>query len=178
MCRAFSCIATRTKVYWKCGLDSHNDIKEHFKLKDDNENYVPIEIIPNNKDYINPDKWIFEFDDKHLEKLFKRYGLEPYEHYEHYGLTVGTTKNYTPKKTDSKYTFEKSTESPYNRNVRNVCNVENDTKNTSKQSGFSGPDSSEAGNSSPGNLSLGSKPVILLSDSALNLLGSIKSISS
>ncbi len=64
MCRAFSCIATRTKVYWKCGLDSHNDIKEHFKLKDDNENYIPIEIIPNNKDYINPDKWIFKFDDK------------------------------------------------------------------------------------------------------------------
>ena len=41
--------------------------------------------------------------------------------------------------------------------------------NTSTQSGFSGPGSSEAGNSPRGNFASGSKPVLPLSDSDLNL---------
>ncbi len=65
MCKAFSCIATRKKVYWKLGVDSHNDIAELFNLKDDgSDNFCPVEITPKNKDYINPDKWVFKFDDK------------------------------------------------------------------------------------------------------------------
>jgi len=62
MCKAFSCIATRRKVYWKLGLDSHNDIKDHFKLIDD-ANFCPVEITPKNNNYIEPDEWVFKFDD-------------------------------------------------------------------------------------------------------------------
>jgi len=65
MCKAFSCIATRKKVYWKLGMDSHNDISEHFKLKDDvSNNFCPVEIVPKNNNYIEPDEWVFNFDDK------------------------------------------------------------------------------------------------------------------
>jgi len=45
------------------GLDSHEKIKIHFRLKDD-DNYCPCEISPKNTDYLNPDKWVFRFDDK------------------------------------------------------------------------------------------------------------------
>ena len=63
MCKAFSCIILRNKkAYWKLGLDSHNDLTDKFKLKDD-KNYCPIEITPNNNNYIDPDKWTLEFDD-------------------------------------------------------------------------------------------------------------------
>jgi len=69
MCKAFSCIATRKKVYWKIGLDSHEDIKDKFKLNDNSDKLVPIEIIPvegymnmkNPKKY--PKAWKFTFDD-------------------------------------------------------------------------------------------------------------------
>ena len=69
MCKAFSCIATRKKVYWKIGPDSHEDIKDKFKLNDNSDKLVPIEIIPvegymnmkNPKKY--PKAWKFTFDD-------------------------------------------------------------------------------------------------------------------
>ena len=66
MCQAFSCIATRTKVYYKTGLDSHNDITEYYKLEDDKiGQLIPIEINPKNNDYLKPNqKWIFKFDDE------------------------------------------------------------------------------------------------------------------
>jgi len=69
MCRAFSCIATRNKkVYWKLGMDSHNDIVSKFKLKDEVKGkIIPIEIVP--KNYLKMDKpndktWDFKFDDE------------------------------------------------------------------------------------------------------------------
>ena len=35
MCKAFSCIATRNKkVYWKLGIDGHNELVSKFKLND------------------------------------------------------------------------------------------------------------------------------------------------
>ena len=65
MCKAFSGIATRNKVYWRFGMDSHNDIVIHFKLKDDKiGKLIPFEISPKNGDYLNPDEWIFKFDDE------------------------------------------------------------------------------------------------------------------
>ena len=49
MCKAFSCIVGRNrKVYWKMGLDSHENIRDEFKLKD-KDSFCPIEIVP--KDY-------------------------------------------------------------------------------------------------------------------------------
>ena len=73
MCQAFSAIVTKEgSVYWKAGKDSHEDIIDLFKSKDklllDNvlpPNFVRVEIIPENNDYLNPDgKWIFKLDDK------------------------------------------------------------------------------------------------------------------
>lgn len=63
MCKAFSCIATRTKVYWKVGLDGHEDIKKQFNLSDDDTmELVPIEITPD-KGYLHPEgKWTLRFD--------------------------------------------------------------------------------------------------------------------
>ncbi len=70
MCKAFSCVITRSKkVYWKLGMDSHNDIVEKFKLKDEVKGkIIPIEISP--KDYLNmktpseENNWNFKFDDE------------------------------------------------------------------------------------------------------------------
>ena len=69
MCKAFSCIITRNKkVYWKLGIDSHNDLVSKFKLDDSIKGkIIPIEIVP--KDYLNmkepkDNNWDFKFDDK------------------------------------------------------------------------------------------------------------------
>jgi hypothetical protein len=64
MCKAFSGVATRRKVYWKLAMDSHEDIKEYFKLDDSSDKLCPFEISPKNEDYLKPDKWVFRFDDK------------------------------------------------------------------------------------------------------------------
>ena len=82
MCQAFSCIVTKEgSVYWKAGVDSHENIIDLFKKKDklltDNKlpaDFVRIEIIPENNDYLNPDgKWIFKLDDKKPEWWNKEY---------------------------------------------------------------------------------------------------------
>lgn len=69
LCKAFSFVMTRTKVFWKLGMDGHEDIKKHFKLDDDNLGVLcPGEIFP--KDYLNMTKpsqenkdWTFRFDE-------------------------------------------------------------------------------------------------------------------
>ena len=66
MCKAFSCIITRNrKVCWKLGIDSHEDIIDKFKLDRENKkrNQCAIEINPKNNNYIEPDEWVFKFDD-------------------------------------------------------------------------------------------------------------------
>ena len=66
MCKAFSCIITRNrKVCWKLGIDSHEDIIDKFKLDRENKkrNQCAIEIVPKNNNYVEPDEWIFKFDD-------------------------------------------------------------------------------------------------------------------
>jgi len=46
-------------------MDSHEEIKKHFKLDDSKlGNLLPFEISPKNKDYLKPDKWEFVFDEK------------------------------------------------------------------------------------------------------------------
>jgi hypothetical protein len=70
MCKAFSCIATRKKVYWQLGIDHHNNLANKFKLDDTKKgNIIPIEIVP--KDYLNMTKpsqknkdWEFKFDEE------------------------------------------------------------------------------------------------------------------
>jgi len=66
MCKAFSCVIKRSgKVYWKLGIDSHEDIIDKFKLdrKNKKRNQCAIEISPKNNNYIEPDEWVFKFDD-------------------------------------------------------------------------------------------------------------------
>ena len=68
MCNAFSCIVDRTKkVTWKFGVDSHDKLLEIAGLPDDTKDpktikFCRVEISPENKDYLNPDKWVFKID--------------------------------------------------------------------------------------------------------------------
>ena len=56
MSKAFSCIVGRNRnVYWKTGMDSHEDLRAEFGIKDDNKT-TPIEITPDNKDYIEEEE--------------------------------------------------------------------------------------------------------------------------
>jgi len=75
MCKAFSCLVTRgNTVYWKVGVDSHEDILNLFKDKDSNlsdikppplNTFARIEIVPPGDDYLNNDfsKWQYQIDD-------------------------------------------------------------------------------------------------------------------
>jgi hypothetical protein len=52
------------KAYWRLGLDSHEDIKSEFKLDDSKlGNLCPCEISPKNGNYVEPDEWVFKFDE-------------------------------------------------------------------------------------------------------------------
>ena len=68
MCKAFSCIIAKSgKVYWKAGKDSHEYIKQLFKLSDlkADADFVCIEITPKDGRYLYPDRdWILRFDNK------------------------------------------------------------------------------------------------------------------
>ena len=73
MCKAFSCLVTkRNKVYWQAGMDSHSGVQAKFVKEDKqlNDNKLPpnntfarIEIVPNNNNYLKPDKWIYKIDE-------------------------------------------------------------------------------------------------------------------
>ena len=70
MCKAFSGVIDKNgEVYWKFGMDSHEDIISHFKLKDDSGDKRTVkiarfEIAPANGDYLNPDEWKFRLDEQ------------------------------------------------------------------------------------------------------------------
>lgn len=74
MCQAFSCLVTKSgKVYWQAGIDSHDRLQSKFvekdkELKDDklppDKTFARIEISPDNKDYIKPDRWSYHVDEK------------------------------------------------------------------------------------------------------------------
>ena len=85
MCQAFSALVTKSKkVYWQAGIDSHDGLVEKFKkkdkeLKDDKlppkNTFARIEVPPANKDYLNPDRWVYQIDEKvkpeWLDKTYK-----------------------------------------------------------------------------------------------------------
>ncbi|MFA6476645.1 MAG: hypothetical protein WCV68_04585, partial [Candidatus Paceibacterota bacterium] len=73
MCQAFSCLVTKSdKVYWKAGVDSHEDLRTIFsepELKDDKDapanTFARIEIVPPKGNYLDTkSKWIFKIDEK------------------------------------------------------------------------------------------------------------------
>jgi len=82
MCQAFSALVTKSKkVYWKTGVDSHDElqvmyVKKDKELKDDkeppNNTFARIEIAPKNRDYLNPDKWIYNIDERVKPKWLKK----------------------------------------------------------------------------------------------------------
>ena len=74
MCKAFAAIITKSgKVYWKAGLDSHDELVEVFKKKDKelHDNKLPpentfarVEIVPKDGNYLNlKQKWVFKLDE-------------------------------------------------------------------------------------------------------------------
>jgi len=70
MCKSFSCIITKDKkVYWKLGMDNHHNLVEEFKLTDNtsDENKMKIariEITPKNNNYLYPDEWNLQVDER------------------------------------------------------------------------------------------------------------------
>ena len=70
MCKAFSCIVgSDKKVAWKLGVDSHTDLLKLTSYKDNTADprqmeFARVEITPENGDYLNPDKWTLEVDER------------------------------------------------------------------------------------------------------------------
>ncbi len=72
MCKAFSCIVTKTgKVYYKVGINSHDDLIEKFHIRElDDEidkgklKFARVEIVPE-KGYLYPEsKWNLQIDER------------------------------------------------------------------------------------------------------------------
>jgi len=76
MCKAFSCLVTKDKVYWKAGMDSHDAIEKEFNLNpphtkeyeaDDTKLFARVEITPDNNKkypYLYPDDaWELRIDE-------------------------------------------------------------------------------------------------------------------
>jgi hypothetical protein len=75
MCKAFSCIVTRSsQVAWRMGLDSHDQIFQAFKdtmpeLKDDGAmtRFIKIEIAPDNDNYFDAESpWTLRIDEDEI----------------------------------------------------------------------------------------------------------------
>jgi hypothetical protein len=69
MCKAFSCLVLpNKKVIWKFAKDSHEDLIQIAKLKDDTLDpsrmtFARCEISPANNNYLKPDEWKFHLDE-------------------------------------------------------------------------------------------------------------------
>ncbi len=93
MCKAFSCIVKKDgTVYWKAGVDSHDDLISQFKVRDDTTDteeisHAKVEIIPANRrkyPYLWPElKWKFTVDE-HVRPnwLMKRHEDAAWEAFE------------------------------------------------------------------------------------------------
>ena len=65
MCKAFSCIVDQVgKVTWKLGIDAHSELASFGGHQDRKlGEFAKAEITPKNNDYLNPDEWVFRFDE-------------------------------------------------------------------------------------------------------------------
>jgi len=76
MCKAFSCIISKNKkVTWKLNIDRHEDLVELAGYEDNaidsnRMTFAKVEIAPKNKDYLNPDEWVFEIDERITPEWF------------------------------------------------------------------------------------------------------------
>jgi hypothetical protein len=70
MCKAFSCIVKQNgEVLWKFAVDSHDEILKLYNIEDKENNindlkFARVEIIPDNKNYLFPDKWTLKIDEQ------------------------------------------------------------------------------------------------------------------
>jgi hypothetical protein len=70
MCQAFSCVVDPAgKVTWKLGVDSHSDLARLGGYKDEVlGEFAKIEITPKNRNYLNPDEWVYRVDESPVPK--------------------------------------------------------------------------------------------------------------
>jgi len=70
MCQAFSAIVTKKgDVLWEMGMDSHSNLLDKHKIKDDTAKkgeleFARVEISPKNGSYLDPDTWEFHLDER------------------------------------------------------------------------------------------------------------------
>jgi len=70
MCKAFSCLVHKNKkVYWKFAVDNHHTLVEKCKWRDNTNDparmrFARIEIVPKNKNYLFPDEWMLQVDER------------------------------------------------------------------------------------------------------------------
>jgi len=86
MCKAFSAIVLESgEVLWEMGMDSHSEILEKHKIKDDTADpkhlmFARVEIAPKNNNYLKPDKWVFRLDQRikprWWNKAYRQYAWE------------------------------------------------------------------------------------------------------
>ena len=73
MCKAFSCLVDKDKeVVWKLEIDSHSELinMSKYKDEDDSKKFIRIEITPGNDNYIYPDTWKLKIDSETRPLLF------------------------------------------------------------------------------------------------------------
>ncbi|MDE2233782.1 MAG: hypothetical protein KGJ90_06810 [Patescibacteria group bacterium] len=63
---------TRTSVLWLKDSDSHTDIIDHYKLRDDGKvpDFVKVEIVPSGNSWMDMSKWGFFVDQDVLPAWF------------------------------------------------------------------------------------------------------------
>ena len=82
MCKAYSCLITKSKkVYWKTGIDSHDNLQSLFQRKDKElkdkvlppkNTFARVEITPDNSNYLNPDKWSLKVDEQVIPEWWNK----------------------------------------------------------------------------------------------------------
>ena len=76
MCDSASMWITEFEVYWSKNSDSHEDIRDEFKLQESiagTINICKVEIVPPNKDYSLPlDQWVFSIEQDEMPRWFDR----------------------------------------------------------------------------------------------------------
>lgn len=81
MCKYFSAIVTKNKVLWDSEIDSHMELLDRFKIKDDIivPTFVKVEIVPSFytiEGFSNLTKWKFSIDQDILPKWVNEKDIE------------------------------------------------------------------------------------------------------
>jgi hypothetical protein len=88
MCNAFSGLITKSgKVYWKAGIDSHDQLQSMFKKQDSeliddklppHNTFARFELVPEDGNYLNIEQeWTFNIDEQVKPKWFTKKYEQP-----------------------------------------------------------------------------------------------------